>query len=105
MTGAMDDPRHRYRDYGEIIGSAIRALAIEDLVPIEHAVSLPMPTMRWSSPVFAVFAGPALRRPGRPLELHPPDRWWAVDAESGDLVAYALTSHIALATHRSRSPR
>jgi hypothetical protein len=61
-------------------------------VPVEHAVSLPVPTLRWSVASFAGFAGPALRVPRQPLRLAPPDRWWAIDARSCRLVAYGLTS-------------
>lgn len=59
-------------------------------VPIEHAISLPIPTLRWSLPAFAGFAGPAVRAPGRPLRLAPPDRWWALDAEGRRLIGYGL---------------
>lgn len=59
-------------------------------VPIEHAISLPIPTLRWSLPGFAGFAGPAVRVPGRPLRLAPPDRWWALHAEGRHLIGYAL---------------
>lgn len=66
-------------------------------VPIDHAVSLPLPTLRWGRPAYACFAGPALRRPGAPAEQAPPDRWWAVDAANGHLVAYALWSAVPFA--------
>jgi hypothetical protein len=61
-------------------------------VPIEHAISLPMPTLRWSLPCFAGFAGAAVRVPNRPLRLAPPDRWWALHAEGRRLIGYGLTS-------------
>lgn len=65
-----------------------------DHVPVEYAVSLPMPTLRWTKPSIAGFAGPAARTPGRPLRLAPPDRWWAVDIHSRELVCYALTEAV-----------
>jgi hypothetical protein len=61
-------------------------------VPVEHAVSLPVPTLRWSVASFAGFAGPALRAPRQPLRLAPPDRWWAIDAGRCRLVAYGLAA-------------
>jgi len=66
-------------------------------VPEEHFVSLPLPTRRGGEPTYACFASPALRRPGKPLELDPPDRWWLIDASTGHLLIYTLTtiSHFA----------
>jgi len=61
-------------------------------VPTEHAISLPVPTLRWSVPVFACFAGAAARAPGRPLRLGAPDRWWALHAQTRRLVAYGLVA-------------
>jgi hypothetical protein len=61
-------------------------------VPVEHAISLPIPTLRWSLPSFAGFAGPAVRAPARPLRLAPPDRWWALHAEGRPLIGYNLVS-------------
>jgi hypothetical protein len=61
-------------------------------VPIEHAISLPVPTRRWSVASFAGFAGPARRAPRQPLRLGAPDRWWAVGTGRGRLVAYGLTA-------------
>ena len=59
-------------------------------IPVEHAVSLPLPTRRWGTPAYASFASPALRRPGQPVEQGAPDRWWAVGAHGGRLIIYAL---------------
>jgi len=58
-------------------------------IPIEHAISLPMPTNRWGEPGYALFASPALRRPGQPVEQGGPDRWWVVSANGGNLIVYA----------------
>ncbi len=60
-------------------------------IPQEFAVSLPLPTRRWREPAYAVFAGPAIRRPGQPTEHDPPDRWWVMAAQSGHTLIYALT--------------
>lgn len=61
-------------------------------VPVEHSISLPMPTTRWTVPGYAGFASPALRAPRQPLRLRQPDRWWLFDASYGQLLAYGRTS-------------
>lgn len=68
-------------------------------VPIEHAVSLPIPTLRWGLPGFGYFASPAVRNPDGPTQLAAPDRWWGIDARRGRLVFYALTSAMPLTPH------
>lgn len=62
--------------------------------PVQHEVSLPVPSLRWDRAVFAGFAGPARHQPGQPVEFATPDRWWTVDAGSGRLVSYALVSFL-----------
>src|SRR5437764_15393128 len=66
-------------------------------IPVEHAVSLPIPTLRFGSPVYAGFASPALRQPEQPMRQGAPDRWWAVDARSGHLALYALATVVPIA--------
>jgi hypothetical protein len=61
-------------------------------IPIEHAVSLPVPTMRWGEPAYAFFASPAERKPGQPIRQGPPDRWWAFRALGGELLVYSLST-------------
>jgi hypothetical protein len=61
-------------------------------VPVEHSISLPMPTARWAAPGYAGFACPALRAPRQPLRLRQPDRWWLFGASHGELLAYARTT-------------
>ena len=63
-------------------------------VPVEHAVSLPLPTRRWAGAGFAYFAAPALRPPEGPTVQGAPDRWWVVDAHSGRLHVYALCAAV-----------
>jgi len=65
-------------------------------IPIEHAVSLPMPTLRFGTPVYASFASPAHRQPQQPMQQGAPDRWWAVDATSGHLVLYAMVTAVPI---------
>src|SRR5918995_6847373 len=66
-------------------------------VPEEHFVSLPLPTRRWVGGAYASFASPARRQPGRPLELDPPDRWWAASARGGAIAVYALQTAVPYA--------
>jgi hypothetical protein len=65
-------------------------------IPVEHAISLPLPTKRWGGPGYALFASPALRRPGQPLEQGAPDRWWVIDAFTGRLLVYAMAKAIPI---------
>ena len=74
-------------------------------VPVEHFVSEPpLPTLRWSRPAYAVFACPATRIPGQPLELDKPDRWCAIGADHGRLLAYALVRVIPFAESIPEGP-
>jgi hypothetical protein len=66
-------------------------------VPMEYQVALPVPSLRWGPPAYAVFAGAAGRRPGMPRHLAVPDRWWAIDARSGRLLVFADTALIPFA--------
>jgi hypothetical protein len=59
-------------------------------VPIEHYISIPLPTKRWAGPAYACFASPASRRPGQPVVQGAPDRWWVMSAHGGSLIIYAL---------------
>jgi hypothetical protein len=61
-------------------------------VPIEHAISLPIPTRRWPNPGYVQFAAPSVRSPDHPTIQGAPDRWWAFDARGGRLIFYALTT-------------
>jgi hypothetical protein len=63
-------------------------------VPIEHAVSLPLPTLKWGEPAYAFFAAPALRSPDAPMQQSAPDRWWVLAAHGGRLMIYALSKAI-----------
>jgi hypothetical protein len=66
-------------------------------IPIEHAVSLPMPTRRFGSPAYAFFAAPAIRRPGAPTVHGAPDRWWVLSALGAHVEVYAVTSIFSFA--------
>jgi hypothetical protein len=90
----MNTPKSLYRPYGSIRQfNEIRAL-LQSHVPVEHEISLPLPTKRSHLAGYACFASPALRSRGQPLEQAAPDRWWVVDARSGLLVNYSLCSAI-----------
>ncbi|HEX5416281.1 MAG TPA: hypothetical protein VFZ25_11485 [Chloroflexota bacterium] len=72
------------------------AIVISD-VPTEAAVSLPIPTKRYTLPGYAVFAAPAVRIPGQPPVQGAPDRWWVLNARGGHLVLYGLTAVLPFA--------
>jgi len=63
-------------------------------IPVGHEISLPVPTLRFSEPGYAWFAAPARRRPGHPLVLGAPDRWWALGAARRGLLTYARTAAV-----------
>jgi hypothetical protein len=74
-------------------------------VPVEHFVSLLLPTKRWGEASYACFASPAAaRRPDQPARLHPPDRWWAVAAHGGGLRVYSLWAAVPYAEHVAWEP-
>ncbi|HLJ57630.1 MAG TPA: hypothetical protein VKT77_21525 [Chthonomonadaceae bacterium] len=66
-------------------------------IPVEYAVSLPLPTRRFGAAVYASFASPAQRQPHQPMRQGGPDRWWAVDARTGHLALYAQTTVVPIA--------
>lgn len=61
---------------------------VKTQVPIEWELSLPMPTLRLFKPAYIWFANPTERHPGKPLRLFPPDRWFALEASTGQLLEY-----------------
>jgi hypothetical protein len=67
-------------------------------VPVEHAVSLPMPTHRGGGPGFAQFAAPCVRQPGANPVQSAPDRWWVLDATTGAVRLFARTDVIPFGT-------
>jgi hypothetical protein len=73
-------------------------------VPIEHAVSLPLPTLRWEEPAYAYFAAPALRTPDAPMQQSAPDRWWVLAAHGGRLLIYALAKALAFPSDQMFEP-
>jgi hypothetical protein len=84
--------------YGEVRSRQRTHALRQTEVPVEHAVSLPLPTRRWAGPGFAFFAAPALRAPDRPPVHGAPDRWWVVDARGGGLLVYALFAAVPFAS-------
>lgn len=73
-------------------------------VPIEHYVSIPLPTTRWAEAGFACYAAPALRRRGERTRVSPPDRWWVVAASGGHLLVYALCAAVPYAEELPAEP-
>lgn len=69
-------------------------------IPVEHVVSLPLPTRRWGRPAYAFFASPAVRLPGQPLEQGAPDRWACLEAQGGQILVYARSAIVPFAGER-----
>jgi hypothetical protein len=61
-------------------------------IPVEHAISLPVPTLRCGEAGYAGFAGPARRVPHAPRQLGAPDRWWVLGAQRRGLLLYCRTT-------------
>ncbi len=59
-------------------------------IPVEHVVSLPIPTKRWVESGYAFFASPARRISGQPLLQSSPDRWCVFSAIGGAIIIYCL---------------
>jgi hypothetical protein len=64
-------------------------------LPVESWVSEPVPTRRLGSAAWIWFSAPWLMRPGR-SEIGVPDRWWAIDARTGQLAAYAREAAVPM---------
>lgn len=93
----MDLPEPKWLSYQRVRQQMQRIRSIE--VPVEFAVSLPMPTLRWGTAAFAHFAAPAIREPEGPTTQASPDRWWMIDARNAHLIVYALCDVVAFATN------
>jgi len=78
--------------YLSVVAGNRRGATREVDVPIGHAVSLALPTLRYGIPAYAAFASPAVREPEQPVVQGPPDRWWLLDARSGAVAMFALCS-------------
>jgi hypothetical protein len=101
MTAPVPQPLLPYAD----LRRGFAHPAVRDAeVPTGHSVSLPVPTLRQGVAGYAGFAGPALRRPGVPLRLGTPDRWWVVDAGRGALLSYGRTAAIPFADDLPAGP-
>ena len=68
-------------------------------LPVESWVSEPVPTQRLGSAAWIWFSAPWLMRPGR-SEIGVPDRWWAIDAKTGQLAAYAKDATVPMLRER-----
>jgi hypothetical protein len=80
----------RLMSYGELRERQKSHVLIRSEVPLEHAVSLPLPSLAWGEPAYGFFASPALRRPNEPMQQGAPDRWWMLAAYGGRVLVYAL---------------
>ncbi|RYX80675.1 hypothetical protein EON83_27580 [bacterium] len=84
-------PVKKVLSYSEIRNTQRTHPLQKSLVPVEHTVSLPIPTKRAGHLAYAFFAAPAVRQPGKPMRQGAPDRWWLLDAHgSAAVIIYAL---------------
>lgn len=85
-------PVKKILSYSEIRNAQRTHPLQKALVPVEHAVSLPIPTKRAGHLAYAFFAAAAARQPGKPMRQGAPDRWWLLDAHgSASVIIYALS--------------
>jgi hypothetical protein len=77
---------------------------LRKFVPVEHSISLPLPTLRYHAPGFASFASAAVRVPGQPMEQGVPDCWWVLDAKTGEPLLYALTEAVQFSEDKTWKP-
>jgi hypothetical protein len=90
----MNPVQKHLMSYSELRERQKSNVLMRSEVPIEHAVSLPLPTLKWGEPAYAFFAAPALRTPDAPMQQAAPDRWWVLTAHGGRLMIYALAKSI-----------
>ncbi len=86
----MTNPGRIYLSYKEMRKNQRIHMLRQAEIPVEHAISLPLPTKCLPDPGYVFFASPAIRRPNEPMEQGAPDRWWFVDAHNGRIMIYAL---------------
>jgi hypothetical protein len=73
-------------------------------VPLNNFVSEPLPTVRWSLPAYAGFAGPATGISPEAPAYGTPDCYWGIGAEDGRLVVYARVEAIPFAPSLPEGP-
>ena len=66
----------------------LHSVVYRSMVPTVWELSLPMPTLRFSKPAYAWFVSAALKTPGSPLKLSPPNIFFALDAITGEILHY-----------------
>lgn len=92
----MSEPVAQGIEYSKLRARLRRHAVLACEVPVGHAYSFPLPTLRCGRAGIAGFASPTDRRGGG-LRQEAPDRWWVMDAESLQLMHYARTFWTPLA--------
>lgn len=90
--------------YTEFIKHEQKHKIHESEISLQHYVSLPIPWVKDSHPYYILFAAPALRKPGQPMQVGSTDRWWMMDAKNCDLVVYALCSVFPFSGFTAHNP-
>jgi len=85
-------PNTEFLNYEQILDKFRRGAVKQETIPVEHEISLVLPTHRFGTPAYAGFASAALRRPGLPVTQGAPDRWFGLDAKNGTCLLFARTS-------------
>lgn len=93
----MAEAQTKQLTYSEIVKRMMAHPLRQSEVPIEHSISLPLPTKRWGAPAYAFFASPAVRIRGEPMQQESPDRWWLISPYGGRVILYALWSALPFA--------
>jgi hypothetical protein len=86
----MDIPPTDWLSYRQVLAWSLDHPLRLSEIPVEHAISTPLPTLRYGIPAYIQMAAPAVRAPGQPTRQGEPDRWWLFAAQGGRLLAYAL---------------
>jgi hypothetical protein len=100
----MNSSTEPYLPYEQIRSYASENPVRQAAVPVEYSLSLPLPTRRSTVPGYAIFAGPAVRSPGRPLRLAVPKCWLVVAAQQREVLLYAHTAALAFASTTLSGP-
>ena len=65
-------------------------------IPVEHAKSILVPTLRLGFPAYAFFSAPSVHLPGEPVSMGAPGLWGALRADHGRLALFAATDALPM---------
>lgn len=91
-------PSQPFITYSDALARQRGGFLRDSEIPVEHTISLPLPTRRGGEPAFAAFAASMSGALRPPFQQSAPDRWWLTSAYSGRLRVYALCQVVPLAS-------